>query len=76
MIEGGQIRGQKLTERKKQLLDLIKVNPSISRSEISKKLNIQPSTIQMYIAELGINEDEHIQLCINAMKGISNDLGL
>jgi len=38
---------------------------SVSREDIKKG-----------IAELGANEDEHIQLCINAMKGISDDLGL
>lgn len=38
---------------------------SVSREDIKKG-----------IAELGINEDEHIQLCINAMKSIANELGL
>jgi len=38
---------------------------SVSREDIKKG-----------IAELGANEDEHIQLCIDAMKSIANELGL
>lgn len=44
--------GQKISERQEHILKLIQANPSISRSELSKKLNIQPSAVQKHIEKL------------------------
>ena len=50
--EGSQISGQMISERQKEILDMTKVNPSISREEISQKLNINPSAVQRHIEKL------------------------
>lgn len=41
-----------MTEREKEILDLIKRNPLISQSEIAKKLNITRSSVAVHIANL------------------------
>jgi len=50
----GQVGGQVslLTERQKEVLDLIINDPAISRNALSKKLNINPSAIQKHIDAL------------------------
>jgi predicted HTH transcriptional regulator len=52
--EGGQAGGQeeKLTERQKEVLDLIKADPEISRKQLSEKLGINQSAIQKHIDAL------------------------
>jgi DNA-binding MarR family transcriptional regulator len=47
---GGQV--DLLTERQKEVLDLIINDPAISRKSLSKKLNINPSAIQKHINAL------------------------
>jgi len=51
---GGQAGGQagSLTERQKEVLDLIINDPAISRNALSKKLNINPSAVQKHIDAL------------------------
>ncbi len=57
-IIGGQVGGQAggqvslLTERQKEVLDLIIKDPTISRNALSKRLNINPSAIQKHIDAL------------------------
>ena len=54
--KGGQISGQKrrlkLTEREKNLLEVIKEKPAISRKELSEALGINPSAVQKHIQKL------------------------
>ena len=55
---GGQVGGQayrkhpNLTKRQQEILELINENPSISRSQLAKKLNINESAIQKHISAL------------------------
>jgi predicted HTH transcriptional regulator len=51
---GGQVGGQVdfLTERQKEVLNLIINDPAISRKALSKELNINPSAIQKHIDAL------------------------
>ena len=51
---GGQVGGQvgHLTDRQKEVLDLIINDPSISRKALSEKLDINPSAIQKHIDAL------------------------
>ena len=51
---GGQVGGQVgfLTERQKEVLDLIINDPAISRKALSKKLTINPSAVQKHIDAL------------------------
>lgn len=51
---GCQVAGQVgfLTERQKEVLDLIINDPAISRNALLKKLNINPSAIQKHIDAL------------------------
>lgn len=61
-IEGGQGGGQgsgqvggqadQLTGRQREILELIKTNPSISRKQLSEMLGINPSAIQKHIDSL------------------------
>ena len=46
---GGQIGGQKLTEGQKEVFNIIKENPAITRSGLTEILNINPSAIQKHI---------------------------
>lgn len=51
---GGQVGGQeeKLTERQKEIIELIKADPGISRKKLSVKLGINQSAIQKHIDTL------------------------
>jgi predicted HTH transcriptional regulator len=54
---GGQKGGQKntqieLTKKQEQVLKLLQTNPKISREELSKQLEINPSAIQKHIENL------------------------
>jgi len=51
---GGQGGGQaeKLTERQKEVLELIKADPGISRKQLSEKLDINQSAVQKHIDAL------------------------
>jgi ATP-dependent DNA helicase RecG len=51
---GGQVGGQaeKLTERQKEVLELIKADPGISRKQLSEKLDINQSAVQKHIDAL------------------------
>lgn len=50
--KGGQKRWSELTEKQQIILQIIKENPKISRKEIVKELNINPSAIQKRIEKL------------------------
>jgi ATP-dependent DNA helicase RecG len=62
----GQISGQIMTGRQREILELIKQNPSISREELSNKLKINPSAIQKHISKL---KEKGILKRIGADKG-------
>ncbi len=49
---GGQIGGLIISEKQKEILELLKANPKISRVELTAKLNINPSAIQKHINAL------------------------
>lgn len=49
---GGQIGGQKITTRQKEILDIIKKKPTVSRGELSDLLKINPSAVQKHINKL------------------------
>ena len=49
---GGAIGGAILTNRQKELLEIVKNNPKISRNEISKQLGIAESAIQKHLTIL------------------------
>jgi len=53
-VLGGQAGGQaeKLTGRQKEILELIKADPGISRKQLSDKLGINQSAIQKHIDAL------------------------
>ena len=48
----GQISGQIISDREKEILNLIKENPRISREELSEKIKINPSAVQKHISKL------------------------
>lgn len=58
LIEGaggqisGQISGQILSDRQKEIMELIQKKPTISRKELSEALNINPSAIQKHLKGL------------------------
>jgi ATP-dependent DNA helicase RecG len=49
---GGAISGIILTNRQKELLEIVKNNPKISRNEISKQFGIAESVIQKHLSIL------------------------
>lgn len=57
-IQGGQASGQaggqaeQMTERQKEVLELLISNPAISRNQLSERLAINPSAIQKHIDSL------------------------
>ena len=50
--KGGQKRWSELTERQEEILNLIEQNNKISRKQLSDILNINPSAIQKHINKL------------------------
>ena len=50
--KGGQKRWSELTEKQQTILRIIKENPKISRKELVKELNINPSAVQKHIEKL------------------------
>lgn len=54
-LSGGQIGGQiqiELSDRQKQILEVIQQNPTITRSQLSSKIGINESAIQKHIETL------------------------
>ena len=49
---GGQIGGQSLSERTRELLELLKANPFATRAELSATLQISPSAVQKHLEKL------------------------
>jgi len=57
---GGQIGGQVnkifLTKRQQQVLELIKENPAISRSQLASKVGINESAVQKHVDTLRVKK--------------------
>ena len=51
----GQISGQMLSNRQKEILGMIQNNPQISRGELSQKLEINSSAVQKHLEKLKMN---------------------
>ncbi len=52
---GGRRKSQKGGQRTKEVFELIKANPSITREQLSEILHIAPSAIQKHINKLKID---------------------
>jgi ATP-dependent DNA helicase RecG len=50
--KSGQKSGQIISKRQREILDIIKDNPTISREELSKTLSINPSAVQRHLNKL------------------------
>jgi ATP-dependent DNA helicase RecG len=50
--KGGQKRWSGLTKRQREILQLLKENPELSRRELSDRLKINPSAVQKHIEKL------------------------
>jgi ATP-dependent DNA helicase RecG len=50
---GGQMGGQmnlgKLTDKQKQVLDIVRLDPKVSRAKLAKQLDINPSAVQKHL---------------------------
>jgi predicted HTH transcriptional regulator len=52
-VPGGSMSGSiSLTDRQKEVLELIKVNPTISRKALAKELSINPSAVDKHLDAL------------------------
>jgi len=50
--KGGQKRWSELTEKQQIILQIIKESPEMSRKELTKELNINPSAVQKRVEKL------------------------